>query len=132
MSARTLWIAAMVGLFFTAAPRAEVFLNEITIKGAERVELYNSGAGPVDVNGWTIQGSGSWVVVGAPLIPAEGYVVAVTADTTYSPSSPNSPDLITGTFGPCPCGLVSRLPKARRCDPSFRDRSPYRCPPPRP
>jgi len=75
MSARTLWIAAIVGLFFTATPRADVFLNEITIKGAERVELYNSGAGPVDVNGWTIQGSGSWVVAGAPLIPAEGYVV---------------------------------------------------------
>jgi len=53
---------------------AAVFLNEITIQGVERVELYNSGPGIEDVNGWTIEAHGTWEIEGVPPIVAGTYV----------------------------------------------------------
>jgi hypothetical protein len=54
-------------------------LNEIIVKGAERVELHNSGPGIVDVNGWTVEsGGGSHVLGGiAPLLPGSYEVIDV-------------------------------------------------------
>lgn len=64
--------AALAAVLSAAAPaHAAVMLNEITVKGSERVELYNSGPGVADVNGWTIQGDGgAFVINGAdPMLP---------------------------------------------------------------
>ena len=65
-------VAGIVAILLAAPPaRAAVMLNEIHVKGSERVELYNSGPGIVDVNGWTIGGNGGDFVIGGadPLLP---------------------------------------------------------------
>ncbi|NNE42701.1 MAG: hypothetical protein HKN12_00705 [Gemmatimonadetes bacterium] len=59
----------------SAPALADVLLNEIAVQGTEQVELYNSGPAAVDINGWTINGSGSWVIAGAPLLMPGAYVV---------------------------------------------------------
>jgi hypothetical protein len=60
-----------------AAPASgAVMLNEIIVKGSEKVELYNSGAGAVDVNGWSLHGdAGTYVIQGLPQVGAQGYAV---------------------------------------------------------
>jgi hypothetical protein len=54
----------------------------MTIQGTEQVELYNSGPGIVDVNGWTIQEGGeSWVIQGAaPMAPDSYQVLTLPGD----------------------------------------------------
>ena len=37
---------------------AEIYLNEIVVRGTEQVEIYNSGDDPVDLTGWLVRGSG--------------------------------------------------------------------------
>ncbi|MBZ0269034.1 lamin tail domain-containing protein [bacterium] len=73
MNTRDLFVAAACALALLVArpAHAAVMLNEITVKGLERVELYNSGPGIVDVNGWTIEGGGgTYQINGAdPMIP---------------------------------------------------------------
>lgn len=59
-----------------AAPAAaQVVLNEIAVQGTERVELYNAGPDTVDVNGWTINGTGSYVIAGADTLFPDTYIV---------------------------------------------------------
>ncbi len=68
--------AALLAVGLATHPaEAHVYLNEITVQGPETVELYNSGPAIVDVNGWTLSGSGSWNILGAPPIPVNGYLV---------------------------------------------------------
>jgi hypothetical protein len=63
-------------LLVAASASAEVLINELTIQGTEQVELYNSGPGIVDVNGWTIEGSAeSWVIQGAAPMIGDSYLV---------------------------------------------------------
>jgi hypothetical protein len=60
----------------TASARADVLINELTIQGTEQVELYNSGPGIVDVNGWTLQDADdAWVIQGADPMDPDSYLV---------------------------------------------------------
>ncbi len=57
--------AAAVGL---------VYLNEVVVQGAEKVELYNPDADSLDISGWTITGSnGSFSIPGGTFVPPAGY-----------------------------------------------------------
>jgi hypothetical protein len=69
-AASALVVAALTG----GVAQAAVFLNEITIRGVERVELYNSGPGIEDVNGWTIESAGSFEIEGLPPLAPGAYV----------------------------------------------------------
>jgi len=75
MSARTPWLAVVIGLLLAPMAQASIFLNEISVQGPESVELFNSGLLPVDVNGWTIEAAGSYQIAGADAVPAGGYLV---------------------------------------------------------
>ncbi|GJM45108.1 MAG: hypothetical protein DHS20C21_19500 [Gemmatimonadota bacterium] len=77
-----LGVLAVVALGPVAA-QAFVLLNELKVKGSEQVELYNSGPGPVDVNGWTIQGNDAHVIAGAPLISPGGYLIVNVAGDIF-------------------------------------------------
>lgn len=70
-------IGAAATVMFAALPApAAVMFNEIVVKGAERVELYNSGFAAVDVNDWTIESDGgAYVIQGLGPVPAQGYAV---------------------------------------------------------
>jgi hypothetical protein len=78
---------AVAALALAAVPgpaSADVFLNEITVQGTERVELFNSGPGNVDVNGWKlVAGGGEYVIQNAPLLLDGGYVVVETGDDIF-------------------------------------------------
>lgn len=51
-----------------------VYLNEVAVQGAERIELYNPSGVSIDVSGWTISGSnGSFTVPGGTVVPPAGY-----------------------------------------------------------
>jgi hypothetical protein len=66
----------LVALLLARPAHAAVMLNEILVKGPERVELYNSGPGIVNVNGWTIAGNGGdYVIGGADLLLPDSYQV---------------------------------------------------------
>lgn len=67
--------AAIAGLAARPAAAASVYLNELKIKGVERVELYNADTAAVDVSGWSLAGQGSYILPPATSIPAGGYIV---------------------------------------------------------
>jgi hypothetical protein len=75
----------LAALAFSAgtAGAGTIFLNEVTVQGTETVELFNSGADSVDVNGWTLRDDGAWLIQGAPKVPPEGYVVLETPGDVF-------------------------------------------------
>lgn len=68
---------ALIGIAGAAVPaEASVYLNEVAIRGTERVELFNSGPTEVDLSGWAVQGSdGSFVIPPSTVIGAGQYLV---------------------------------------------------------
>lgn len=56
--------------------RAEVYLNELVVRGTERAELYNSGPGSVLLDGWVLRGDlGDFVIPDETVIGAGAYLV---------------------------------------------------------
>lgn len=59
-----------------AADIDEILLNEATVRGPERVELYNKSTGTIDLSGWKIGGSlGTFIISGGTIIGAGQYLV---------------------------------------------------------
>ncbi|MCA9730191.1 MAG: hypothetical protein KC729_21080 [Candidatus Eisenbacteria bacterium] len=52
-----------------------VYLNEVVVRGTERVEIYNSGPDPVLLDGWTIQETGSFPIPDGILLGVGEYRV---------------------------------------------------------
>lgn len=53
---------------------AQIYLNEVTIQGVERVELYNRGISTVPIGGWRIEGaSGVFIIPGGTQIGGNSY-----------------------------------------------------------
>lgn len=80
MNARRLKFALSAALAAAAlgsgAPAgAAVYLNELTVQGDERVELYNNSGAPVNLGGWKISSTGEYVLPPLTVIPANGYLV---------------------------------------------------------
>lgn len=51
-----------------------VYLNEVVVQGAEKVELFNPSGASIDVSGWTIYGAnGSFTIPGGTVVPPAGY-----------------------------------------------------------
>ena len=78
--------AACAGVLFSAAGRAAIIINEFAYDDGstddrEFVELYNDGAAPVDISGWTLGGIDptttnlTATVPASTFIPAGGYYV---------------------------------------------------------
>lgn len=73
--------ALVVGWLFCAAlASAEppvVYLNEVTVRGSETVELYNSAFAAKNIGGWRVrEGAEQFTFPGGTIIPGHGYVTA--------------------------------------------------------
>jgi hypothetical protein len=55
--------------------RAEIYLNEVVVRGTERIELYNSGPDPVPLGGWELRETGVFVIPDGTVINAGEYLV---------------------------------------------------------
>lgn len=64
-------LAASAAAESSASP--QVFLNELKVRGQERVELHNREGTAVDLAGWRIVGRDTFVVPEGTVIPAHGY-----------------------------------------------------------
>ncbi len=86
---RNLWGTLAAALLVTAAaglggPTAaqDIFLNEATIQGTEKIELYNPNGTAVDLSGWEISGAnGTFTIPNGTSIPAADYLtITLTGD----------------------------------------------------
>ncbi|MBK8230805.1 MAG: lamin tail domain-containing protein [Candidatus Eisenbacteria bacterium] len=84
-----LWIV-LWGLLCGIVPSAgaSVYLNEVTVRGDEFVELYNRGPGPVVIAGWRVEGvpGGAFVFPAGTTIAAGGYLVFDTPGDIFAPA----------------------------------------------
>jgi hypothetical protein len=68
-------IALSLLLAVPGSPWSFVYLNEITIRGVEKVELYNASPDSVNLDGWRIRGDlGDYVIADSVIAPG-GYMV---------------------------------------------------------
>ncbi len=71
-----LLLALLGPAVFVFPTSASVYVNEVAIRGVERIEIYNSGPSNVDLSGWTIQGSdGGFVIPDSTVIGVGQYLV---------------------------------------------------------
>lgn len=84
-----LWIV-LWGLLWgvVSSAAASVYLNEVTVRGDEFVELYNRGPGPVVIAGWRVEGvpGGSFVFPAGTTIAAGEYLVFDTPGDIFAPA----------------------------------------------
>jgi len=59
VSFNALRLIILSAVILVAAPEAnaEIYLNELVVRGTEQVEIYNSGDDDVDLTGWLVRGS---------------------------------------------------------------------------
>lgn len=68
--------ALFASLAQASSVRAEIFLNELVVRGTEQVEVFNSGPGGVDLTDWTIVGDlGTFQFPDGTLLPQGAYLV---------------------------------------------------------
>src|SRR3990170_983699 len=83
----SLLILLIIFLFSPKAVLAQVVINEVFYHGdntKEWVELYNSGSDSVDVGGWIIEDNTSSDTLPAKTLPAGGFGVIITNNTTVT------------------------------------------------
>lgn len=75
--AATLYLPASTMLLAIAVmpAQAEIYLNEVVVRGTERVELYNSGPDAVLLNGWMLQETGVFPIPDGTVINVGQYLV---------------------------------------------------------
>ena len=69
----SLSIAAL--LLAGSSAQAEIYLNEVVVRGTERVELYNSGSDSVSLTGWTLEETGVFLIPDGTIIAPGEYLV---------------------------------------------------------
>ena len=72
-------LAVIVPLAVAMPAWGDVRINEVETEGADFIELYNTGAGAVDIGGYEIKDSNdanSFAVPGGTMIPAGGTYLA--------------------------------------------------------
>src|SRR5436190_19309609 len=91
------FVRIVISLAALAAPaisRADVLINEIMYHPSdestteEYVELYNPGAGAVDLSGWKFTSGVQFTFPNGPSIPAGGYLVATASPSAFHAKYP--------------------------------------------
>lgn len=75
---RTILLAAAACALLSATARSQVYINELTVRGNERVELVNTAADTVNVGGWKLQGGVGLYIIPSPTLIAPGAYIVLT------------------------------------------------------